>query len=639
MDLNPSQAEAAAHAQGPCLVLAGPGSGKTVTITKRTEYLITRCGVPPSQILVVTFTKAAAKEMQRRFEQLTAKKYPGVSFGTFHAVFFTILRHAYHYCAENIAREEVKYQFMREIIKRNRIECEDESEFCANILSEISALKNSETSIENYYPIHCGRDVFRLIYREYARSMHDHRLIDFDDILVYTKELLEQRMDIRAAWQKKYAYIMVDEFQDINRLQYQTVRLLAGDAANLFVVGDDDQSIYRFRGSRPELMLNFPKDYPSARLIYLSVNYRCPKEVVDRAGRLIAHNHSRFEKQIESAQAETGWAHGQAEKAAGAVDPLNAAGQAGAADVSDSSFVCRQFENMQEENTAIINLIRSHIAEGGSFKQVAVLYRTNTQPGALIAKLIEYNLPFRTKERIPNIYDHWIAQDLMAYFRLALGSRARSDFLRIMNRPKRYISRESLAHSEISFDKWQAYYEQQPWIAERIEQLFYDLQVMSRVTPYAAVNYMRKGIGYDDYLTEYAKERQIPIGELFETLDELAESTKEYKQLAQWLQFVDDYTKQLRQEQERNRQEQDADSISIMTLHAAKGLEYDLVIMPDVNEGLIPYKKAVLEAEIEEERRMMYVGMTRAKKLLHISYVKKLRNKEAEPSCFLSEIL
>lgn len=610
MNLNPSQAQAAAHMNGPCLVLAGPGSGKTATITKRTEYLITRCGVPPSQILVVTFTKAAAREMQRRFEQLTAEKYRGVSFGTFHAVFFTILRHAYHYSAENIAREEVKYQFMREIIKRNRIECEDETEFSADLLSEISALKNSGASIENYYPVHCGKDVFLLIYREYARYMHDHRLIDFDDILVYTKELLEQRMDIRAAWQKKYAYIMVDEFQDINQLQYQTVRLLAGETANLFVVGDDDQSIYRFRGSKPELMLNFPKDYPGTQLIRLSVNYRCPKEVTDRAGRLIAHNQNRFEKQIESADRTAG-----------------------------TSFLCRQFENIQEENMAVISLIRSHIEKGGSFGQIAVLYRTNTQPGALIAKLIEYNLPFRTKERIPNLYGHWIAQDLMAYFRLALGSRARSDFLRIINRPKRYISRESLAHSEVSFDKWQAFYEQQPWIAERIEQLFYDLQVMSRITPYAALNYMRRGIGYDDYLTEYADERQIPVGELFDILDELAESTKEYRQLNEWLQFVDDYTRQLKQEQERNRQPQEDDSISIMTLHASKGLEYDLVIMPDVNEGLIPYKKAVLEAEIEEERRMMYVGMTRAKKLLHISYVKKLRSKEAGPSCFLSEIL
>ena len=500
---------------------------------------------------------------------------------------------------------------MREIIARNRIECEDESEFCGSLLSEISAIKNSSVSIKNYYPIHCGKDIFVTVYHEYARYMRQNRLIDFDDILVYTKELLEQRKDLLAAWQNKYTYIMVDEFQDINQLQYETVRLLAGDSANLFVVGDDDQSIYRFRGSKPELMLNFPKDYPSARQISLSVNYRCPKEVVELAGKLIAHNKNRFKKVIKSAQTE-----------------------------QRQAFQCRQFDNVQEENKAIIDLIRAQADSGGSYSQIAVLYRTNTQPGALIAKLMEYNLPFRTKERIPNIYDHWIAKDIMAYFRLALGSRARGDFLRIMNRPKRYISRESLnMQPVISFDVWQDFYEEQPWIAQRIEQLGYDLQVLSRITPFAAVNYLRKGIGYEEYLTEYAKERQIPSADLFETLDELAESTKEYRRLDEWLQFVSDYTEKLKQKREYNRTQQETDSVSIMTLHASKGLEYDTIIMPDVNEGLIPYKKAVLEAEIEEERRMMYVGMTRARQSLHIFYVKMMRNKTVEPSCFLPETL
>ena len=296
MNLNPSQAEAALHTTGPCLVLAGPGSGKTATLTKRTEYLITQCGISPANILVVTFTKAAAGEMRRRFEQNTDKKYRSVSFGTFHSIFFTILKHAYHYSAANIMREETKYQFMREIIAKRRISCEDVAEFSGDILGEISVLKNSGVSLENYYPVHCGKDVFQMLYREYTGYMRNARLIDFDDMLVFTKELLEQRPDIRAAWQQKYTYIMVDEFQDINRLQYETVRLLAGSAANLFVVGDDDQSIYRFRGSMPELMLNFPKDYPSAKIIRLSVNYRCPKEVVQMAGKLIVHNKNRFEK-------------------------------------------------------------------------------------------------------------------------------------------------------------------------------------------------------------------------------------------------------------------------------------------------------------------------------------------------------
>lgn len=605
MNFNASQIKAITHTTGPCLVLAGPGSGKTAVITKRTEYLITKCQVPPQHILVVTFTKAAAGEMRTRFTQMTSEKYRGVSFGTFHAVFFTILKHAYHYTASNIAREEIRYQFMREIIARNQIACEDESEFASNMLSEISVLKNSGVAMHNYYPIHCGKEVFRTVCTEYSRYMQENRLIDFDDILVYTKELLEQRADVRAAWQQKFTYIMVDEFQDINELQYQTIRLLCGAAANLFVVGDDDQSIYRFRGSKPELMLNFPKDFPNTQVISLSINYRCPKEVVRRAGKLISHNKQRFDKQIRSAGAD------------------------------GSAFCVSEFGTVQEENQAIVKMIRERVSQGARYDQIAILYRTNTQPGPLIAKLMEYNLPFRTKERIPNLYEHWIAQDLKAYFRLALGSRDRSDFLRIMNRPKRYISRESLSTPQLSFEAWQEFYQEQPWIAQRIEQLEYDLRVLARITPFAAVNYIRKAIGYDTYLADYAQNRQIPVNELFETLEELAESTKDYRHLEEWMQFTQDYAEKLKRKQQ---EQPDTDSISVLTLHAAKGLEYEIVLIPDVNEGLIPYKKAVLEAELEEERRMLYVGMTRAKKELFLSYVKTIRNKKAEPSCFLAEI-
>lgn len=605
MNFNASQIKAITHTTGPCLVLAGPGSGKTAVITKRTEYLITKCQVLPQHILVVTFTKAAAGEMRSRFTQMTSEKYRGVSFGTFHAVFFTILKHAYHYTASNIAREEIRYQFMREIIARNQIACEDESEFASNMLSEISVIKNSGVALHDYYPMHCAREVFQTVCTEYSRYMQENRLIDFDDILVYTKELLEQRADIRAAWQQKFNYIMVDEFQDINALQYQTIRLLCGKAENLFVVGDDDQSIYRFRGSKPELMLNFPKDFPKTQVISLSINYRCPKEVVLRAGKLIGHNRQRFDKQIQSAGAD------------------------------GRAFRVSEFGTVQEENQAIVEMIRMRVSQGVRYDQIAVLYRTNTQPGPLIAKLMEYNLPFRTKERIPNLYEHWIAQDLKAYFCLALGSRERSHFLRIINRPKRYISRESLSMQEISFEAWQEFYQEQPWIAQRIGQLECDLRVIARITPFAAVNYIRKAVGYDTYLTDYAQNRQIPVNELFETLEEIAESMKDYRQLEEWMQFTQDYTEKLK----RKRQEQpDTDSISVLTLHAAKGLEYEIVIIPDVNEGLIPYKKAVLEAELEEERRMLYVGMTRAKKELFLSYVKTIRNKKAEPSCFLEEI-
>lgn len=277
------------------LVLAGPGSGKTLVITERTKYLIEECGIDPAQILVITFTKAAATEMKRRFQRKMNRLCP-VTFGTFHAVYFAILKHAYNYSADNIAREEQRYQCMREIIAKEHLTYEDETEFITSLLGEISLVKNSGIEIANYYSKNCAETVFRKIYRQYHEFLYKNRLIDFDDMLVYTKELFEQRADILAAWQNKYRYILIDEFQDINRIQYDIIKMLAGKRKNLFIVGDDDQSIYRFRGAKPEIMLHFKDDYPEAETVLLDVNYRSVKNIVTSAGYLIGHNKERFQK-------------------------------------------------------------------------------------------------------------------------------------------------------------------------------------------------------------------------------------------------------------------------------------------------------------------------------------------------------
>lgn len=218
MSFNPSQREAIRHKDGPMLVLAGPGSGKTLVITERTRHLITEYGINPANILVITFTRAAATEMKERFLRLMGGKSSAVTFGTFHAVFFMILKHAYHYQAENIIREEQRVSCMREIIKRHRLEYEDESEFIAALLGEIGLVKNSGISLDHYYSTNCGEEVFRRVYSEYHEYLYAHHLIDFEDMLLYTWELFKERKDILAAWQKKYPYILIDEFQDINQI-------------------------------------------------------------------------------------------------------------------------------------------------------------------------------------------------------------------------------------------------------------------------------------------------------------------------------------------------------------------------------------------------------------------------------------
>ncbi len=602
---NTSQIRAISHFKGPCLTLAGPGSGKTAVITERTRHLIEQYKVNPSNILVITFTKAAALEMKTRFQKLMGEGSYPVTFGTFHAVYFSILKHAYHYNAGNIIREEQKYALMRELVQKHRLEYEDEAEFVTSILGEISMVKNTGVSIQNYYSTNCAEHIFRKIYGEYHEYLYQHKLIDFDDMLVYTYELFRERKDILGAWQKKYQYILIDEFQDINKIQFDIVKMIAAPENNLFVVGDDDQSIYRFRGARPELMLHFKDDFPDAEQILLDTNYRSQKNVVEAAQNLISYNKERFPKEIKAWQSP------------------------------EQEVEYAVFKSQKEECARIIWDIQNHMERGGAYRDIAILFRTNTQPQMLTEKLLEYNIPFRMKDAIPNLYEHWIAKDIFTYIRIAQGSRSRKDFLKIMNRPKRYISRDSLDEEEVAFDVWEWFYEEKPWVAERIQRLEYDIRMLSGMGPFAAMNYIRRGIGYDEFCAEYADYRRMNVDDLYEVLDELQTSAKGYDTYDAWFDHIEQYGKEL--EKQYQKQNENQESVALSTLHSSKGLEYDNVYIIDVNEGIMPYKKAVLDGEIEEERRMFYVGMTRAKKNLHLFSIQQLNHKDTDFSRFIKE--
>ena len=602
---NDSQVKAIGHFNGPCLTLAGPGSGKTAVITERTKNLITKYHVNPSNILVITFTKAAALEMKTRFLSLMGNGSYPVTFGTFHAVYFSILKHAYNYNANNIVREEQKYALMRELVQKHRLEYEDETEFVSSILGEISMVKNTGVSIEHYYSTNCAENIFRRIYGEYHEYLHQHKLIDFDDMLVYTYELFRERKDILSAWQRKFPYILIDEFQDINKIQFDIVKMLAAPENNLFVVGDDDQSIYRFRGARPELMLHFKDDYPEAEQILLDTNYRSQKEIVEASLRLIGCNKERFQKKIQANQ-EAG-------------EPVEYA----------------VFKSQREEIAKIIWDIQAHMDRGGRYEDFAILFRTNTQPQMLMEKLLEYNIPFRMKDNVPNLYEHWIAQDVISYIHIAMGERSRREFLRIMNRPNRYFSRDALDDVQVSFEGLRWFYEEKDWMCDRIDKLEEDLNTLKRMTPYGAINYIRYGIGYEKYLKEYAQYRKIKTEELFDVMEELALSAKGFKSFSDWFVHIEEYTQQLKEQAKKQASEKKG--ITISTLHSIKGLEFDAVFLMDVNEGSLPYHKAVTESSIEEERRLFYVGITRARKFLWILYAKNRHDKELEVSRFLTE--
>lgn len=606
MAFSKAQTQAIMHKDGPMMVLAGPGSGKTTVITHRVQYLTKEYGIDPGDILVITFTRAAAEEMRERYEALTGGG-SRVTFGTFHSIFFRILKLAYRYTADNIVREEQQMQFVRELAQAGGLEPEDENEFAASILSEISSVKGERIALEHYYSKNCPDAVFRQLYAGYEEKMRRAGLIDFDDMMVLCLELFTERKDILSAWQRRYRYILIDEFQDINRLQYEIVRMLAKPEDNLFIVGDDDQSIYRFRGAKPEIMLGFERDYPGAGRILLDMNYRSTEEIVAPALRLIGENQKRFSKAIHT----TG-RHGK-------------------------NVITKLWQDPGEENLAIAREIQLYLQSGVRPGDIAVLYRTNAGPRFLMEKLMEYNLPFRTRDTVPNLYEHWISRNILTYIRIAMGSRAREDILQVINRPKRYISRDAMPDETVSFEKMKAFYAEKDWIAERIESLEGDLRAIARMLPLAAVNYIRQGMGYDEYLIEYAAFRRMRPEELLETADELKESAAGFKTFDEWFAHIEAYKEELLRQAAQRRTETDA--ITLATMHSAKGLEFPIVYILDANEGITPHSRAMLDEDMEEERRLFYVAMTRAKTRLHVYAVRERYHKKAEVSRFVWEYL
>lgn len=607
MSLNPSQVQAVIHKDGPCMVLAGPGSGKTLTITKRIEYLIGKHHVSPEEILVITFTKAASIEMKERFVRLCGQKAGPVTFGTFHGIYYGILKWAYRMNASNILSEEQKYQLLKQVIGRMEIDIDDEKVFLQGIAGEIGNIKNNQIPLAEYESLNCSEEVFREIFEQYEKERKRLKKIDFDDMLVLVYELFKKRPDILSMWQRKFRYILIDEFQDINQVQYDVIRMLAAPENNLFIVGDDDQSIYRFRGARPDIMLGFKKDYPDTKEILLDVNYRSTKAIVNGAARVIRHNVNRYPKQIITTNEQGETVHIQ------------------------------EVRHPIEESKYVVSQIQEAKKRGIPSSEIAVLFRTNVEARALAETFMEYNMPFRMKERMPNLYEHFIAQDLTTYLKMALGDRSRKSFLAIMNRPNRYIGRDSVEGTTISFESLRKFYCDKDWMLDRIDQLEVDFRILKNMAPYGAIQYIRKHIGYDEFLKEYAAFRKINMEDLKEVLREIEERAKAFRTIEEWFTHIEEYSEELKRQSQQK--ETDPEAITFMTMHGSKGLEFDLVFIIGANETITPYKKAETKEEVEEERRMFYVAMTRARKKLIISYTKERNGKSMAQSRFVGELL
>lgn len=610
MSLNHAQTEAVAHNKGPCMVLAGPGSGKTLTIAKRIEYLIMKHKVRPEEILVITFTKYAAWEMKNRTRSICGPSSYAVTFGTFHGIYYGILKWAYRLNQSNLLSDEEKYRILREILPGidwdQEPEADEEKDYLQELAIEIGNVKNNCMDIEEYEPVKYTTEKFRKLYRTYEETKKKYRKIDFEDMLIQCRDLFMKRPDILKKWQEKFQYILVDEFQDVNQAQYDVVRMLAAPQDNLFVVGDDDQSVYGFRGAKPGIMMEFMKNYPKARQILLDVNYRSSGYIVKGALRVIGNNKIRFEKKIEAFRKPDETVHVQEVK-----DPV-------------------------QEAEYVLERIREYREKGVSYMEMAVLYRTNVDARAMSELMTEYQIPFVMKEHLNNIYEHFIALDMISYLRLSQGEYDRKYFLQIANRPNRYLTRESMKTGNVSYESLRRYYRDKDWMVDRIDQLEWDMKMICDKTPYAAIQYIRKRMGYDEFLKEYAAYRKIPSEDLFAVLEEIWQNSKGYGTIKEWFEHIESYGKMLK---EQNKKNGEKEGVNLMTMHAAKGLEFDTVFVIEANEGSCPYKKATADEEIEEERRLFYVAMTRAKRKLVISYVKEKNGKDLLPSRFVSELL
>lgn len=615
MKLNRGQDEAIKHGNGPCMVLAPPGSGKTLIVTERTRYLIEESGVRPDQILVITFTRYAAREMKERFERLTAGKNYPVTFGTFHSIFYGILKCAYGIDANNLMSEKESSVLLQEVLDQTDIEStpevEDEEELVRELLREVGMVKNGLCHLKDFHSKYLTQDEFAEVFRSYEHQKKELKKFDFDDMLVQCYALFRKKPEILQGWQKRFQYILIDEFQDINRVQYEVIRMLAAPRYNLFVVGDDDQSIYGFRGAKPELMLYMKQEFPSLRTISLTVNYRSTEFITGAAARVILHNDTRFYKRVQSFRGRGQNVHVQ--------------------EVLDE----------QEEAQYVTEEIQKKLDQGIKPGEIAVLFRAAVQARMISEILSEHRIPFEMRDYVTNFYRHFIVKDMMAYLQLAAGKRDRSLFLTICNRPLRYLARNSMENRQVNFEDLRKFYCDKDWMLDIIDQFDVDVRMMKNMAPYAAIQYIRKKIGYDDFLKEYAEKHQISWKQLMDVMAELEERSKNFKSYDEWEIHIAKYTQELEEQQAKARKikGERENKVQLMTIHSAKGLEFEDVFVIHANEGEIPHQKAEKKDEIEEERRLFYVALTRAKNNLCISYITQKNGNSIKPSRFVEELL
>lgn len=606
--LNANQKQAVEMPLGATMVIAGPGSGKTFVITERVRYMISHLQCQPQHILVITFTKAAAEEMKGRY--LKATHQTGVTFGTFHSVFYRMLRKAdpNRYALERLISEDKKRQVIEKIYQG--MDTGDAYEdFIEVFLGHLTLMTNQLIQPKYYNPDGISKEVFLKVFNSYEQYKERHGLFDFDDMLVHTYYLLRNDSHILTFYQSKYKHILIDEFQDINCVQFEIIKLLSSRHTDLFVVGDDDQSIYQFRGAKPEFLLSFEEYFNPVQKIILDVNYRSTPNILRYSNSLIGYNINRYEKIMHAAHIE-----------------------------GDKPIVT-YCEDAKEQASLVLKEILKLNAAGLPLKECAIIYRTNIQARPLIEALRTVQIPFIIKDAMVTLYDQWMTKDILAYLHLAYNIEDSERLLQIINRPTRYISKLALEDARKKGGNLLKNLLESDLLSrlqkDRIEELIFNLQRLKTLTLKEAIPYIRHTIGYEKYLIEYAAYRKIPSEGLVNMLLELEDSAREYACVEEWEEALYAISMSVKQ----SSRQKGHDALTLTTMHSAKGLEFGAVFIIDILDGVIPHSKSLSDTQVEEERRLFYVALTRAKERLYLYIPKNRYQKKAESSPFILETL
>lgn len=600
--LNDKQREALLATEGPLLILAGAGSGKTKVVTSKIAYLIEELNVPSWKILAITFTNKAAKEMKDRVQKLIDRDISSMWIGTFHSICVRILRRNIERIGYNgnftiydrddqitVVKEAIAELSIDRDIYKPRAIINDIS----NIKSEgISPIEYIEANKNNFFKENLGK-----IYNLYEKKLRKNNALDFDDLLIKTVDILKSEEDIRDFYRDKFEYIFVDEYQDTNKIQYELIKLIAGAKPNLTVVGDNDQSIYKWRGADINNILNFHKDFPGAKIVKLEQNYRSSQKILDVANQVIEHNTSRIEKNLWTSRDE------------------------------GKDVVYREFPHSNEEEYGVVNKIIALNYKGEEFKDMAILYRTNAQSRGFEEALVRERIPYKIVGGL-KFYDRMEVKDVLAYLRILNNTDDNVSLARIINRPKRGIGDTSLSDLlDYADENRLSLYDVITNIDDfedlnlrarkNIKEFGSILKILKDRAENLSIGKLFEEVLYESgYVNDLKNQNTIEAKTRLENIEELHSNIMEYDREGVEL---SEYLNTLSLLSDVDKTSEDT-GVNLMTLHAAKGLEFSTVFLVGLEEGLFPTSRALeSEEEVEEERRLCYVGVTRACNNLFIS--------------------